>query len=116
MKVLPANDENIEKAAVVIRKGGIVVYPTETVYGIGCAPENPDAAERVCYIKGRADKPLPLACSDTDEAQRIVEFNPAAERLAERFWIWRPPKWRPIRWIWKSKMERFFTKKCRRRK
>jgi len=86
MKVLPANDENIEKAAAVIRKGGVIVYPTETVYGIGCAPENPDAAKRVCYIKGRADKPLPLACSDAEEARRIVEFNPAAERLAERFW------------------------------
>jgi L-threonylcarbamoyladenylate synthase len=86
MKVLPATEENIEKAAAIIKKGGVVVYPTETVYGIGCAPYNAEAAERVCYVKGRADKPLPLACADADDARGIVEFNPAAERLAERFW------------------------------
>lgn len=86
MKVLPATEENIEKAAAVVKKGGVVVYPTETVYGIGCAPYNAEAAERVCYVKGRADKPLPLACADVKDARGIVEFNPAAERLAERFW------------------------------
>lgn len=86
MKILPATDENIERAAGLIRVGGIVVYPTETVYGIGCAPQIPEAAKRVCFIKGRADKPLPVACSDVEEARRIVEFNTAAERLAERFW------------------------------
>lgn len=86
MKIQPATEENIKKAAAMIRVGGVVVYPTETVYGIGCAPQIPEAAKRVCFIKGRADKPLPLACSDTEEARRIAEFNPAAERLAERFW------------------------------
>ena len=86
MKVLPATDENIKKAAAIIRMGGVVVYPTETVYGIGCAPLIPDAAKRICSVKGRADKPLPLACSNLEAAGKIVEFNPAAERLAERFW------------------------------
>jgi L-threonylcarbamoyladenylate synthase len=86
MKVLPATEENIEKAAALIRTGGVVVYPTETVYGLGCAPQINDAAMRVCEIKGRADKPLPLACSSLSVARKVVEFNPAAERLAERFW------------------------------
>ena len=86
MKILPATEKNITYAATLIKTGGVVIYPTETVYGIGCAPRIPEAAERVCFIKGRADKPLPLACSDMDEARRIAEFNPAAERLAEKFW------------------------------
>ncbi len=86
MKTLPATEENIRRAAALIKLGSIVVYPTETVYGIGCAPQIPEAAKRICYLKGRAEKQLPIACSDTDEARRIVEFNPAAERLAERFW------------------------------
>jgi L-threonylcarbamoyladenylate synthase len=86
MRILQATAEAIEEAAAVIRAGGVVIYPTETVYGLGCAPEIPDAVERLCTIKGRADKPLPLACSDTEAARRIVAFNPAAERLAERFW------------------------------
>jgi L-threonylcarbamoyladenylate synthase len=86
MKALPATEENIEKAAALIRTGGVVVYPTETVYGLGCAPQINDAAMRVCEIKGRADKPLPLICSSLTVARKVVEFNPTAERLAERFW------------------------------
>jgi len=86
MKILGVTDENIRKAAAVVKAGGVVIYPTETVYGLGCAPQIPEAAKRVCFIKGRADKPLPIACSDAEAARRIVEFNLAAERLAERFW------------------------------
>lgn len=86
MKILEATDDAIKEAAVVIRAGGVVIYPTETVYGLGCAPQIPEAAKRLCFIKGRADKPLPLVCSDMEAAMRIVEFNPVAERLAERFW------------------------------
>jgi L-threonylcarbamoyladenylate synthase len=86
MRTLDATRDSIIKAAAIIRNGGVVVYPTETVYGLGCAPQIPEAAKRVCQIKGRADKPLPLVCSDIESARRIVEFNPAAERLAERFW------------------------------
>jgi len=86
MKILPATDENIRRAAALIKQSGVVIYPTETVYGMGCAPQIPEAARKVCLIKGRADKPLPLICSDIEEAKRIVEFNPTAERLAERFW------------------------------
>ncbi len=86
MKALSATEENIERAAALLRTGGVVVYPTETVYGLGCAPQINDAAMRVCEIKGRADKPLPLACSSLPVARKVVEFNPAAERLADRFW------------------------------
>ena len=86
MKVLPATEENIKKASDIVRTGGVVVYPTETVYGLGCAPQLNGAARRICEIKGRADKPLPLACSSLTVARKVVTFNPAAERLAERFW------------------------------
>ena len=74
------------RAAATIRLGGVVVYPTETVYGLGCDPANVDAARRVCAIKGRADKPLPLACADMEAAKRMVRFSPLAEKLASRFW------------------------------
>jgi len=86
MEIVEASEENIGKAAVIIGLGGVVIYPTDTVYGLGCDPANVDATRRVCEIKGRADKPLPLACSDVEAAKRIVEFNPIAEKLAERFW------------------------------
>lgn len=86
MKILEATDENIGKAAAVIRNGGVVAYPTETVYGIGCIPGDKDASQRVCEIKERADNPLPLICSDVNVAHKVVDFNAAADRLAERFW------------------------------
>ncbi|MCD6480369.1 threonylcarbamoyl-AMP synthase [Candidatus Bathyarchaeota archaeon] len=86
MEIVEASEENIRRAAVIIRLGGVVIYPTDTVYGLGCDPANVDATRRICEIKGRADKPLPLACSDVEAAKRIVEFNPIAEKLAERFW------------------------------
>jgi len=86
MEILKATDDAIRRAAVIIQQGGIVIYPTETVYGLGCNPANVEAAKRICFIKGRADKPLPVACADMEEARRIVDFSPAAERVAARFW------------------------------
>jgi L-threonylcarbamoyladenylate synthase len=86
MKLLEANDESIKAAAYLLTQGGVVVYPTETVYGIGCIPSDPDAAQRICEIKGRADKPLPLICADIESARRVVEMSPEAEKLAAKFW------------------------------
>jgi L-threonylcarbamoyladenylate synthase len=86
MKIVKADTEGIKYAASVIRGGGVVIYPTETVYGLGCAPSDPDATKRILQIKQRADKPLPLICSSMDIARKIVKFNPTAEKLAERFW------------------------------
>jgi len=86
MRLLEATDENIRKAAMMIKMGGLVVYPTETVYGLGCAPHIPESAEKLCKLKGRSDKSLPLICHDTEFASKVVELSPAAERLAERFW------------------------------
>jgi L-threonylcarbamoyladenylate synthase len=86
MRLLDASDESIKAAAYLMREGGVVVYPTETVYGIGCIPSDPDAAQRICEIKGRADKPLPLICADIESARKIVEMSPAAEKLAAKFW------------------------------
>ncbi|OGD58782.1 threonylcarbamoyl-AMP synthase [Candidatus Bathyarchaeota archaeon RBG_13_52_12] len=86
MKLLQANDDAIKAAAFLIKEGGVVVYPTETVYGIGCVPSDPDAAQRICEIKERADKPLPLICSDIEMVRKIVVMTSAAEKLAARFW------------------------------
>jgi L-threonylcarbamoyladenylate synthase len=86
MTVLPATPENILRAATIIRDGGVIIYPTDTVYGLGCLPNITEAVKRVCVIKGRADRPLPIACVNTNKARNLVDFNPTAEKLAERFW------------------------------
>ncbi len=86
MRFLDATDEAIKAAGYLMREGGVVVYPTETVYGIGAIPSDPDASQRICEIKQRADKPLPLIVADIAAARKIVEMTPEAEKLAARFW------------------------------
>lgn len=86
MKLVKADKEGIKDAAMRIRMGGVVVYPTDTVYGLGCDPGNLKATRRVCKIKERATNPLPLICATLEDARRVVEFNRAAEVLADRFW------------------------------
>jgi len=86
MKIVKPDEEGLKEAATVMLAGGLTVYPTETFYGLGCLPSDPDASRRVCKIKGRADKALPLICGSVEAARRVVEFNAAAELLAQRFW------------------------------
>jgi L-threonylcarbamoyladenylate synthase len=86
MKIVKPDEEGLREAAATMLAGGVVVYPTETFYGLGCLPSDPDAARRVCKIKGRADKALPLICGSVEAARSVVEFNAAAELLIERFW------------------------------
>jgi L-threonylcarbamoyladenylate synthase len=86
MRILEANEESIGEAAAIIRLGGVVIYPTDTVYGLGCLPSDPEATKRVCEIKKRRGSPLPLACHTREDAKRIVEWNRIADNLAGKFW------------------------------
>ena len=55
----------VRKAADILRSGGVIIYPTDTVYGMGCSVEQPAAIERIYLIKRqRADKPFSFVCSD----------------------------------------------------
>ena len=64
----------IERAADAIAAGQAVVYPTETVYGLGAAATNPEAVDRVFAIKNRPrDKPLSVAFADIDHAKQYTE-------------------------------------------
>ena len=71
-----------------LSRGGVVIYPTETYYGLGGNPGLSAALERIYRIKGRAfNKPLPLIAADREAVYRAVaEWPPVAERLAEAFW------------------------------
>lgn len=78
----------IVKAAEVLRSGGLVAFPTETVYGLGANAEDPAAVKRVFEVKGRPPShPLIVHLSDAAQLDEWVESVPAAARLlAERFW------------------------------
>ena len=87
--VLPADEEGtIAEAASIILRGGLVVFPTDTVYGVGCHPFLPAATERIFRAKMRPrDKAIPLLVSGPEQLAAVVINVPsAAHRLMEAFW------------------------------
>ncbi len=79
---------NIDKAAAVLRAGGLVALPTETVYGLGANAEDPTAVSRIFQVKGRPPThPLIVHIAGAEHLDGWVKEVPAAARLlAEHFW------------------------------
>lgn len=70
-------DEDIRRASEIIRKGGVILYPTDTIWGIGCDASNEEAVRRVYSIKRRADsKALIVLLGSEDELWRYVDDVP----------------------------------------
>ncbi len=74
----------LERAADVVREGGLIVYPTDTVYGLGCDPFNERAVEKVFEVKGRREKPLPVLCSSISKIDAVC--SPPPRKLMEVAW------------------------------
>jgi len=71
------NIEEVNKAVKVLREGGVILYPTDTVWGLGCDATNPEAVARIYRIKNREDsKSLVLLASDVDMICRYVKEMP----------------------------------------
>lgn len=85
---MPRDSEIYEKAAAIIRAGGLVAFPTETVYGLGADGMNEKAAEKIYRAKGRpADNPLILHIENTKQLDELVmEVPDKAKQLMEAFW------------------------------
>lgn len=86
MTVLKATKSNIIVAAQVVRRGGLVVYPTETVYGLGCDPFNVEAVKRILKVKDNRSKPLPVLVASIVDADKVAFVSPNGKRLAAKFW------------------------------
>ncbi len=77
----------IRRAAQTIRDGGIVAYPTDTLYGLAVDPRNETAVERLYAVKGRPESSaLTLIAADPAQARLAAEFTELAEALARRWW------------------------------
>ena len=78
----------IAEAARIVRGGGLVAFPTETVYGLGADATNPKAIERLNQVKGRPpEKPYSLHLHSPEQMRLFVSsVPPKAARLIERFW------------------------------
>lgn len=77
------NERFIELAADTMRRGGIVIYPTDTLYALGCDALNNNAIERICKLKGiRSDRTnLSIICSDLSEVAKYARLENANFRL-----------------------------------
>lgn len=78
----------LEKAGRILRQGGLVAFPTETVYGLGGNALDPAASEKIYAAKGRpSDNPLIIHIAGMEDLHRIVlRVPPNAEKLADRYW------------------------------
>ncbi len=85
--ILPADAAAIARAASILRAGGLVALPTETVYGLAADAGNAPAVARIFAVKGRPHfNPLICHVPDMDAAAALVEIGPLAARLMEAFW------------------------------
>ena len=83
---LDGSEEGIAKAAEMIRRGGLVAFPTETVYGLGASALDPEAAKKIYRAKGRpSDNPLIVHLADPSEAEKYADTTPLYYELAEKF-------------------------------
>ncbi|MET0648895.1 MAG: L-threonylcarbamoyladenylate synthase [Pyrinomonadaceae bacterium] len=87
MLIYPDNRESRERAARVVKGGGLVAFRTDTFYGVGADPFNPAALELINALKGRDGKPILVLAADTADAERLVaEKTRTFELLASRLW------------------------------
>lgn len=88
MKIFPANKENISEAARIIKSGGLVAFPTETVYGLGANALDPIAVAKIFEAKRRPFfDPLIVHIESMSDIEKIAENLGAIEKkLAEKFW------------------------------
>ena len=75
----------VDKAFEVILMGGVIVYPTETLYGLGALVSRPEAIERIRKIKGKKE-PILILVKGVEMAERYVHIDQRAKRLIDHFW------------------------------
>jgi L-threonylcarbamoyladenylate synthase len=88
-EILSTNDSfAIPRAFEILSAGGLVAFPTDTVYGLGCLAFNQIAIESIYIAKDRPlEKAIPILIADADDLDKIADSVPAlAHRLASRFW------------------------------
>lgn len=81
------NMEIIREAAKILKRGGIVAFPTETVYGLGADALQPEAVKKIFAAKGRPqDNPLIIHVADKEISEYVAEIPEKAKELMDRFW------------------------------
>ena len=81
------DNDGIEKISQIIKKGGVVVFPTDTVYGIGCNPYNVNSVNKIYEIKSRDKiKSLPVLAYSLDIVKEITIIDKFTEKIIKKYW------------------------------
>jgi len=76
---------HIQQAVDILRSGGVIAYPTDTIYGLGCDITNKQAIERIRHIKGRdKKKPMSFVCADLTQISNYAKVSNYAHRILKR--------------------------------
>ena len=86
MPILKATKNNITIASKIVKKGGIIIYPTETIYGLGCDPFNIDAVNYLLEVKGKRTKPFPILAANIEDGKKAAHISLDGKKLAAKFW------------------------------
>ena len=87
IQIFKCTGDAVARCASVVKRGGVVVFPTDTIYGIGCDPYRDQAVGRIFAIKGRDEKkPLPVLAYSIEDAEKIVSLGDAGRILAKNYW------------------------------
>jgi L-threonylcarbamoyladenylate synthase len=86
VRVFKADVEGLAEAAATVANGGVICYPTDTLYGLGCDPLNGQAVKRTKEAKGPRSKPMPILVKDLATAEKFAHIPERAKRLAQAFW------------------------------
>src|SRR3972149_7853807 len=79
--------DQIEEAIAVLKKGGIVIFPTDTVYGIGCRFDDKDAIFRLYKIKKTpTTQPFPILVTNLSQVKNLAIINKTGAELIKKFW------------------------------
>ena len=85
MRIIKKNQ--LDEAMEFLKKGKILVFPTETSYGLGCDATNQSAVDKIFKIKGRkSDKPLLVVVPNIEMAKKYLVWNELLDKLANKYW------------------------------
>ncbi|MBR3242945.1 MAG: threonylcarbamoyl-AMP synthase [Parasporobacterium sp.] len=87
-RILPTEKKNIEAAGQILKNGGIVAFPTDTVYGLGAVFSDENAVQKLFEAKGRDEgKPLSILVGSAEQAEMLAsEIPEKAKRLMQKYW------------------------------
>ncbi len=84
--ILDDLNEKINNAAKIVNEGGIIAYPTDTVYGLGCNPKNERSVERLFEIKKRENKAIPILFNNEENIEKFVYLTEQEKWIGKKFW------------------------------